>query len=92
MKNISRKQALEDEVKICMEKVQLAFEDQGRYECVDGIPPGCHIYAKPEEPCWCIFAPWEATLNHVQIHGSRIILIAKAGGRVLYDGPANDEG
>lgn len=46
----------------------------------------------PTEPSWRIYAPRGDGLDGKMLRSSRIILISKESGRVLYDGSANDEG
>lgn len=56
------------------------------------LPPNAHIYYRPEEPCWFICAPWNDGKDSSMLRSSRLILISKKTGDVLYDGSANDEG
>ena len=42
------------------------------------------------EPCWYVFAPWGDNL--AMLRSSRVIVVSKITGAVLYDGSANDEG
>ena len=44
------------------------------------------------EPAWYIFAPWCDGRDDTMLRSSRIVAVSKRGGRVLYDGSANDEG
>jgi hypothetical protein len=55
------------------------------------IPGKVCIYSAPTEPCWFIFAPWNDG-KVMLIRSSRIILISKETGRIMYDGEAGDEG
>lgn len=50
------------------------------------------IYNKPTEPCWIIDAPWLDGKDGEVLRSSRIIMVSKQTGKVLYDGSANDEG
>ena len=66
------------------------------------LPSQCTIYGRPPsslnlygtftEPCWYVYVPWGDGLDGSMLRSSRIVLISKATGRVLYDGSANDEG
>lgn len=60
--------------------------------CHGKQPHNCHIYDTPAEPCWFIYVPWNDQKNVLVIRGSRVILIGKLTGTILYDGPAGDEG
>ncbi|MCP5537545.1 MAG: hypothetical protein H7A51_15090 [Akkermansiaceae bacterium] len=51
-----------------------------------------NIYCKPTEPCWLIYAPWLDGRDREVLRSSRIIMVSKSSGEVLYDGSANDEG
>ena len=53
-------------------------------------PP--NIYFQPKEPCWHVFAPWGDGLDGTVLRSSRVIVVSKVTGAVLYDGSANDEG
>jgi hypothetical protein len=54
--------------------------------------PGIHIYAMPTEPCWFVYAPWGDKFDGIMLRSSRVIIISKQSGKVLYDGSTNDEG
>lgn len=54
------------------------------------MPANFRIYNPPKEPCWFIYAPWND--GKETLRSSRIILVSKETGRVLYDGDAGDEG
>lgn len=56
------------------------------------LPPNAHIYKQPEEPCWVICAPWKDGKDGTMLRSSRLILISRQTGEVLYDGSAHDEG
>ncbi|SIR04120.1 hypothetical protein SAMN05920897_12811 [Alkalispirochaeta americana] len=56
------------------------------------LPANVHIYRQPEEPCWFISAPWNDGSDGLILRSSRLLLISKQTGEVLYDGSANDEG
>jgi len=55
-------------------------------------PDSCHLYTAPTEPCWFVYAPWGDGKDGFMLRSSRIILISKFNGAILYDGSANDEG
>jgi len=54
--------------------------------------PGLHLYAMPTEPSWFVYAPWRDESDGFMLRSSRIIIISKESGKVLYDGSAEDEG
>lgn len=43
-----------------------------------------------DEPCWYVYAPWGDGL--LALRSSRVIIISRRDGQILYDGPAGDEG
>jgi hypothetical protein len=55
-------------------------------------PANVNIYGLPEEPCWFVYGPWNEGKDGMMLRSSRIILVSKVSGQVLYDGPAGDEG
>ena len=55
-------------------------------------PINCHIYGMPNEPSWFVRSPWNDGRDGVILRSSRILLISKTTGKILYDGSANDEG
>jgi len=61
----------------------------------------CHLWPKdlaqpmvykPEEPYWTIWAPQADRLEEFTLRCSRVIMVSKLTGEVLWDGTANDEG
>lgn len=58
--------------------------------CYDTKPDNFRIYDAPDEPCWYISAPWDDEV--IAIRNSRVILVGKLTGTILYDGSARDEG
>jgi hypothetical protein len=55
-------------------------------------PANINVYNLPPEPAWFIFMPWSDGKDETMLRSSRLILISKITGEVLFDGPANDEG
>lgn len=49
-------------------------------------------YLMPNEPCWVVRAPWFDGHDGTTIRSSRIIMVCKKSGKILYDGSAHDEG
>ncbi len=50
------------------------------------------LYQEPKESCWVVYAPWFDGKDGKALRSSRIIMISKKSGEILYDGSANDEG
>lgn len=63
-----------------------------KWLCYEEKPSNCHIYAMPKEPCWFIYVPWGDECEGSMLRSSRVILVSKQTGKVLYDGSARDEG
>jgi len=61
--------------------------------CYEEKPSNCHIYGMPKEPCWFIYVPWgDECGGTTMLRSSRVILVSKQTGKVLYDGSAGNEG
>jgi hypothetical protein len=45
-----------------------------------------------KEPCWWVYAPWNDGWDGWMLRSSRVMLISKRTGEILYDGSAGDEG
>ena len=59
--------------------------------CHGRKPTQFTIYATWSEPCWWVEVPW----NDKQVNAlrcARVIVVGRQTGKVLYDGPAGDEG
>ncbi len=59
------------------------------------LKPGAEepmIYNRPQGDCWVIYAPWMDGKDGSTLRSSRVILVSKKSGEILYDGSANDEG
>jgi hypothetical protein len=44
------------------------------------------------ELCWWVYAPWNDGWDGWMLRSSRVMLISKRTGAILYDGSAGDEG
>lgn len=63
----------------------------GRFECYSQKPDSCRIYdINTGQPCWYVYAPWADKMP--ELRSSRVIIISRRNGQILYDGPAGDEG
>ncbi|WP_165923020.1 hypothetical protein [Sulfurirhabdus autotrophica] len=60
--------------------------------CYGTQPSNCRIYNRPSEPCWYIYAPWNDHHDVLAVRSSRVILVGKKTGAILYDGSAGNEG
>jgi hypothetical protein len=59
--------------------------------CHGRKPKRFSIYADLPEPCWWVQVPWNDT-EVSALRSSRVIVIGRQTGTILYDGPAGDEG
>jgi hypothetical protein len=60
--------------------------------CHGSKPDNCSIYCEISEPCWYIYAPWNDEKDGNALRSSRVIVIGRETGMILYDGSASDEG
>ena len=65
--------------------------DVTQFHAFESPPKNMNLYHAPQEPCWYVIAPWGVGFDGA-LRSSRIIIVSKKTGRVLYDGSANDEG
>lgn len=66
--------------------------DSARLTIHDTQPDNCHLYNVPAEPCWFVYAPWQEGKDDLGLRSSRVILVSKRNGAILFDGSAHDEG
>lgn len=59
--------------------------------CHGRKPAGFNIYGDLPEPCWWVQVPWDDK-EVSALRSSRVIVIGRQTGKILYDGPAGDEG
>jgi len=63
----------------------------GQFECHSRKPESCRIYGiTPIDPCWYVYVPWYDGL--IALRSSRVMVISRVNGKILYDGSAGDEG
>lgn len=55
-------------------------------------PAGFRIYGSFPEPCWWVVVPWSDGGGAPVLRSSRVIVVGRQSGNILYDGPAGDEG
>ena len=69
-----------------------ALQPQGsQFKCHSREPESCRIYGlNLDQPCWYVYAPWGD--EKIALRSSRIIVISRLTGDILYDGSAGDEG
>ncbi|HCE42863.1 MAG TPA: hypothetical protein DET40_04895 [Lentisphaeria bacterium] len=53
-------------------------------------PSNCNTYLPTLEPCWYVYVPWGD--GKIALRSSRVIIMSKATGKILYEGGAGDEG
>ena len=54
------------------------------------LPSNCNLYNPPTEPCWYAYVPHNDGI--CALRSSRIVLMSRATGKIIYDGSAWDEG
>lgn len=65
--------------------------DPADLKIYDKKPDNCHVYGVPDDDsCWFIYAPWGDGL--AMLRSSRVVVVSKKTGKVLYSGSAQDEG
>lgn len=70
---------------------QVYKTDSKEFHCYSKKPKNYMIYATfPDEPCWFVTAAWDDA--PYVLRSSRVIVISRETGKVLYDGEAGDEG
>ncbi|MDO8369868.1 MAG: hypothetical protein Q7S71_04055 [Candidatus Nitrotoga sp.] len=63
----------------------------GQFKCYSQKPDNCRIYGiNTDQPCWYIYVPWEDGM--LSLRSSRVLVISRLTGKILYDGSAGDEG
>lgn len=68
-----------------------AMPHGGRFECYSQKPDSCQLYGiNTGQPCWYVYAPWGDGL--LALRSSRVMVISRLSGKILYDGSAGDEG
>ena len=55
-------------------------------------PAAMHIYNAPQEPCWYVYVSWDDGNDMAALRSSRVVIVSKGTGQILYDGSAGDEG
>ena len=65
--------------------------DISQFHAFESLPENMNLYHAPQEPCWYVSAPWGSGIDGA-LRSSRVIIVSRKTGRVLYDGSAYDEG
>ena len=56
-------------------------------------PDGWRLYGiLDNEPCWFIQVPWDHGMGGSLIQSSRVVVVSRLSGNVIYSGTAQDEG
>ena len=78
--------------KMALEITQRACNVQDReFKCHTNKPERFHPYnVNLDEPCWYVYAPWDDEI--LALRSSRVVVISRVTGAILYDGDAGDEG
>jgi hypothetical protein len=59
--------------------------------CFANKPERCRIYSvNSDEHCWYVYAPWND--GNLALRSSRVVVISRVTGAIIYDGDAGDEG
>lgn len=63
-----------------------------KFDCYSNKPERCCILygINPDEPCWYVMGAWNDNPN--VLRSSRLVVISRVTGAILYDGSAGDEG
>jgi len=56
----------------------------------DQLPDNCRPYNLPNDDCWYVLAPYSR--DWTCLRSSRLLMITRKGGRIVFDGCASDEG
>ena len=67
--------------------------DPADLKIYDKKPHNCNVYGVPDDDsCWFIYGPGGDGLDHGMLRSSRVVVVSKKTGKVLYSGSAQDEG
>ena len=65
----------------------------GQFKCYSQNPDNCLIYCfNTDQPCWYVYVPWEDEDKVLSLRSSRVMVISRLTGDILYNGSAGDEG
>ena len=64
----------------------------GFFQVLPRKPARSAIYNEPQEPAWYVYRPWGDGADGRMIRSSRVVMVSKRTGGVLYDGSAHDQG
>ena len=79
-------------LQMALEIAQRVFNIQDReFKCYANMPERLHPYnVNPDGPCWYVLGAWDDR-QHV-LRSSRLVVISRVTGAILFDGDAGDEG
>lgn len=70
---------------------RVAMTHGGQFKCYSQKPDNCRFYRiYTDQPCWYVYPP--NADNQIMLRSSRVIIISRLTGKILYDGSAGDEG
>lgn len=70
---------------------QVCAAPSQQFQCRTSLHGKSPLYGvDPDEPCWYVYVPWEDGLR--AIRSSRVVVISRWSGKILFDGSAGDEG
>jgi hypothetical protein len=70
---------------------RVAMTHGGQFKCYSQKPDSCRIYGiNTDQPCWYVYAPWADGM--LALRSSRVMVVSRLNGDILYDGSAGDEG
>lgn len=63
----------------------------GQFQCYSQKPTNCNLYSiNTDQPCWYVYPP--SADKQFKLRSSRVIIISRLNGEIIYDGSACDEG
>jgi len=84
-RGITRRQAVQIARQACI-------PDASQFTAYGSKPENLNIGGIPSEPCWFVYVPKMDFRGQGILRSSRVILVSKSSGKILYDGSARDEG
>lgn len=91
-------QILDGRIPVAMDEAQAILIASRHAGCQESaariVPPGsrAHWYGNHEPEEVPLYVPWNDGTDGKMLQSSRIIVVSRVSGRILYDGSASDEG